>query len=58
MLTVNEIAKRVKVHPMTVYRWIKSGKIKALRIDGILRIDEADYYHFLRDAREKQNNSV
>jgi len=48
LLTVNEVAKKVKVHPMTVYRWIKNGKLKALRIDGIIRIQENDYKQILK----------
>ena len=47
MFTVNEIAKKLKVHPQTVYRWIYAGKLEARKINGILRIDEEAYNQFI-----------
>ena len=47
MLTVREIAAKLKVHPQTVYRWIYTGKLKAKKISGILRIEEEAYEHFI-----------
>lgn len=31
MLRVKEVAKRLGVHPATVYRWIKDGHLEAVR---------------------------
>ncbi|MFD8142468.1 helix-turn-helix domain-containing protein [Streptomyces sp. NPDC059708] len=31
MLRVKEVAKRLKVHPATVYRWINEGRLEAVR---------------------------
>lgn len=47
MLTVNEIAEMLKVHPQTVYRWIYAGKLKCLKIDGLVRITEEQYKEFI-----------
>jgi len=47
VLTVNEIAKKLKVHPQTVYRWIYNGKLKALKIDGLVRVTEEQYEEFI-----------
>lgn len=47
MLTVNEIAEKLKVHPQTVYRWIYAGKLKSLKIDGLVRITEEQYEKFI-----------
>lgn len=47
MFTVREIAKELKVHPHTVYRWIYGGKLKAVKIDGILRVKSEDYRNFV-----------
>lgn len=46
MWKVEEIAKELKVHPQTVYRWIYTGKLEALKIDGILRITDEAYKEF------------
>jgi len=43
MLTVKEVAARLKVSRFTVYRWIKKGRLKAIRIDSMLRIEEAAF---------------
>jgi excisionase family DNA binding protein len=32
MLTVEEVASRLRVHPQTVRRWIRSGEITAVRL--------------------------
>ena len=35
MLTVNEVAARLKVTPHTVYQWLKRGSLKgALKLPG------------------------
>ena len=39
-LTVREVADILKCHPMTVYAWIDSGRLKAARIGRrFLRVD-------------------
>ena len=53
ILTPNEVANRLKVHLMTVYRWISSGWLEASRLPGGgLRIDAKDIEKLLnRTAR-------
>lgn len=51
MLTVNEIAEKLKVHPQTVYRWIYAGKLKSLKIDGLVRVTEEQYQEFIRGGQ-------
>ena len=34
ILTAKEVAGRLKVHLMTVYRWVSSGRLKASRLPG------------------------
>ena len=40
--TVKETAEIFKVKPLTIYRWIKDGKIKAVKIIGSVRIEESE----------------
>jgi excisionase family DNA binding protein len=49
MLTVQEIAQRLRVEHKTVRSLIKSGKLKAVRLGRSLRIREADYEQFLEE---------
>ena len=46
MLTLKEIAQEIKVTRRTVYRWVKLGKLKAIKIDGIWRVREDEYNRF------------
>jgi excisionase family DNA binding protein len=36
--TVEEVCAILKVHENTVYNWIDSGKLKAIKIGGLWRI--------------------
>jgi excisionase family DNA binding protein len=49
--TVEEVAERLKVSHMTVYRWIKAGKLGAYKIGGGFRITEGDIERFLKARR-------
>ena len=48
LLTVKDVADSLKVSRYTVYRWISKGKLKAIRIGGILRIEEEAFNELLR----------
>ncbi len=49
--TVEEVAERLKVSHMTVYRWIKAGNLGAYKLGGEFRITEGDVERFLEDRR-------
>lgn len=42
LLTVNEVAERLRVHPITIRRHIKAGKLRAVRIGRAVRVRESD----------------
>lgn len=44
--TVFEAAKIIKVHPITIRRYIREGKLKAMRAAGNIRIAKADLNEF------------
>jgi len=37
-LTVRELAERLHVHPDTIRRQVKAGKLRALRVGSVVRI--------------------
>jgi excisionase family DNA binding protein len=49
MLTVEEVAAQLKVTTRTVYRWIDDDKLKALKIQGIVRITEEQLQNFIEN---------
>lgn len=50
-LTVEEIAKILKVTKMTIYRYIKAGKLTAYKIGKDFRISKETLDNFLKQAR-------
>lgn len=48
-----EISEMLRVNIMTVYRYIRAGKIKAHKIGKDYRIDEKDYQSFLKSIETK-----
>lgn len=42
VLTVDEVARYLRVHPMTVQRWCRSGSLPAAKIGRAYRIKKDD----------------
>lgn len=51
LLTPAEIADKLQVHERTVHRWIKDGKLQAIRIERFWRIEQKDFQTFLNEHR-------
>lgn len=48
LYTVRQIAFILKVHPLTVRRYLREGKLAAVRISGSVRIKEEALENFQR----------
>ena len=46
LLTVNQVAMLLKIHPLTIRRYIKEGKIKAIKVGDNVRITQVDLQSF------------
>jgi len=53
LLTIEEVADRLKVSKMTVYRYIKSGKLMAYKLEQELRVKVVDLDSFLDKRKLK-----
>lgn len=49
LLTVAEVARAMRVSNMTVYRLIKSGQLRAIRVGKNYRIRESEVERYLRE---------
>ena len=49
LFNINQAAFILKVHPLTVRRYIKEGKLKAVRVGGNVRIKESQLQEFNKD---------
>ena len=52
--TIQEIADILKVNYMTVYRWIRAGKLEAYQLQKQYRIIEADLKKFMEANKKVQ----
>jgi len=50
VLSVNDIANYLKIHINTVFRYIKQGKIKAIKIGGIWRVSEEEFERIKKEG--------
>lgn len=53
-LTTKEIASMLKVHILTIRRWIASGKLPATFLGKEFRIKRADFENFLEERMVKK----
>jgi excisionase family DNA binding protein len=52
-LTVADVAKQLQISEDTVRRWIKSGKLPALKIGKEWRVDPEELKAFLAQSRKQ-----
>lgn len=50
MLTIKDVAKILKLHELTVYRHIVSGKIRAVKVGKKYRIQEDELQRIMREG--------
>lgn len=48
-----DLAKSLEVNIMTIYRYIKAGRIKAYKIGREFRIDKKEFERFLNSVKTK-----
>jgi putative molybdopterin biosynthesis protein len=48
-----DLAKSLEVNIMTIYRYIKAGRLKAYKIGKEFRIDKNEFNNFLNNVKTK-----
>ncbi|MBP6926257.1 MAG: helix-turn-helix domain-containing protein [Candidatus Pacebacteria bacterium] len=51
--TADDLAKLLDVNIMTIYRYIKAGRLKAYKIGRDFRIEKAEFTKFLNSVKTK-----
>ena len=51
--TAKDLAEKLEVNIMTIYRYIKAGKFKAYKIGKEFRIDKNEFNKFLDRVKTK-----
>ena len=52
VLTLKEVAQRLKLHPNTLRRYAKEGKLPAMKFGRVWRIEEEDLKEFMRAMKQ------
>ncbi len=52
-LTVSEIARILRLNTITIYDYIREGRLSAVRFGRYYRIAKSDFMSFLKDQRVK-----
>lgn len=53
LFNVNQAAFILKVHPLTIRRYIKEGKLKAVKVGGNIRIMEPQLTEFNTEVKPR-----
>lgn len=51
--TAKELSDKLKLNVMTIYRYIKSGKLKAYKIGKEFRVEKQEFEDFLNKVKTK-----
>jgi len=51
--TAKELSEKLRVNIMTIYRYIKAGKLKAYKIGKEFRINKGEFQRFLDKTKTK-----
>lgn len=49
--TAEQLAEKLQVNIMTIYRYIKAGKLTAYKIGKEYRIDNNEFERFMNDSK-------
>ncbi len=52
--TSQQVAEKLQVNVMTIYRYIEAGKLKAYKFGKEFRISSAEFERFLKDNEVKK----
>lgn len=54
LLTIDEVAEFLHINPMTVYAWVKDGKIPAFKIGKVWRFKKTEIDEWLKKQKYKK----
>ncbi|MBN2307223.1 helix-turn-helix domain-containing protein [Candidatus Peregrinibacteria bacterium] len=49
LYTTEQVAKLLQIHPLTVLKYINSGKLRAVKLGRVYRVTEGSLQKFLED---------
>ena len=57
-LSVKEVAMRLSIKPVTLYKWLREGKLKGtyFKLGGVYRFKESALHDIIEGMISRQNN--
>lgn len=55
-LTTEQVANILQVHPFTILKFIKEGKLKGIKLGRVYRMKESDVHKFLEERMTKSKS--
>lgn len=56
LLTVEEVAQKLKMHPDHIKRLLRAGKIPGYKIEGSWRVKQDELEKWIEDRKNTQKN--
>jgi len=53
MLSLEEVAKKLGLHYNTIYNYVRSGELKAIKFKKVYRIEEQELEKFIKSKEFK-----
>lgn len=50
LYTTEQVAKLLQIHPLTVLKYINSGKLRAVKLGRVYRVTETSLQKFLEEG--------
>ena len=54
LLTIDEVANFLNINPMTIYSWVREGKIPAFKIGKVWRFQKSEIDKWLKKQKYKK----
>jgi PTS system nitrogen regulatory IIA component len=54
LLTIDDVAEFLQVNPMTIYAWVRDGKIPAFKIGKVWRFKKEEIEKWLKGKKYKK----
>lgn len=58
VMTVKEIAEYMDMHPMTIYKYVKAGKIPAFKIGASWRIKRDTMQKWIKESEQQRKEGA
>ena len=58
VMTIKDVAEYLDVHPMTIYKYVKQGKIPALKIGASWRVRKDSMKKWMEENEQKRKGVV